>query len=150
MGSQHSPARFDSFVFSSIALHPSSLAIGAESTNAYGWGEEVGFYLNFRELNTSQSSFLMQRLQTLFPEREDAVMEVDVQVGSMSTKKGMNKEIFKFTDDTELFWMAKGCVDGKEFQKDLTRLRGIEEKTKEDITEACKTMKEVGKVSMKL
>lgn len=38
----------------------------------------------------------------------------------------MNREIFKFTDDTELFWMAKGCVDGKEFQKDLIKPRGIE------------------------
>lgn len=41
-------------------------------------------------------------------------------------KKGVSREIFKFMDDTELFWMAKGCVDGKKFQKDLTKLRCIE------------------------
>ena len=41
-------------------------------------------------------------------------------------EKGVYREIFEFTDGTELFWMAKGCVDGKEFQKDLTKLRGKE------------------------
>lgn len=40
-------------------------------------------------------------------------------------EKGVKREIFRFTDDTELFWMAKGCVDGK-FQKDLTKLRDTE------------------------
>lgn len=38
----------------------------------------------------------------------------------------MKREIFKFMGDTELFWMAKGCVDGKEFQEDLAKPRGIE------------------------
>lgn len=38
-------------------------------------------------------------------------------------EKRVKREIFKFTDDTELFWIAKGCVDGKEFQKDLPNPR---------------------------